>query len=172
MRAMSLALIVLQLNFASIAVAQQYTGDNNLFDAVKEKIISAIVAGVDSYSICEHVDRANKPSYVARLIPASEMPASDDAIIARYFVVRKNTDPISVDFALYRVQFTSNRAAMRAVSYIRTGKTGTVADGEVLTRYAVQLDGNSIYIIQTRSLLDPSVRSFLDSFAREEIKIR
>ena len=172
MRVLSLAVILLQLIFASIAVAQQSTGDNYSFDAVKEKIISVIVAGWDSYSICEHVDRSNKPSYVGKLIPASELPASDDAIMARYFVAQRQTESTGVDFSLYRIQFASNEEAMRALDSIRTGKTGTVADGKVLTRYAVQSDGNNIYIIRTQSFLDPAVRSFLESFAREEIKIR
>jgi hypothetical protein len=172
MRVLSFAVVLLQLIIASIAVAQQSTGDNYSFDAIKEKIVSVIVAEWDSYSICEHVERSNKPSYVGKLIPASELPASDDAIMARYFVAQRHTESTEVDFSLYRIQFASNEAAMRAVNCIRTGKTGAVADGKVLTRYAVQLDGKNVYIIRTQSFLDPAVRSFLESFAREEIKIR
>lgn len=172
MKALGLALIFLQLNFVPVAVAQEPATDRKLLDVVKEKIVSAIVAGADSYSVCEHVDRANKPSYVAILMPGSEIPTSRDAVEARYFVVQKPADASIVDFALYRVQFASNREAMRAVSNIRTGITGTVADGKVLTRYAVQLDENNIYIIRTNSLLDPTIQSFLDLFSREEIKIR
>ncbi|BBA37549.1 hypothetical protein sS8_5632 [Methylocaldum marinum] len=56
MRFMSLAVMLLQFVFASVTVAQQSTGDIDTFDAVKEKVISVIVAGWDSYSICEHVD--------------------------------------------------------------------------------------------------------------------
>jgi len=174
MRGLSLTLILLllQLSFASIAVAQQSAGDNDSFDAVKDKIISLIVAGQDSFSICEHVDRSNKPSYVAKLIPVSELPTSDNAIMARYFVAQRHNESTGVDFSLYRIRFASNEAAMRALNRIRTGKTGTLADGKVLTRYAVQLDVNAIYIIRTQSFLDPAVRSLLESFARKEIKIR
>lgn len=122
--------------------------------------------GLSSY------DPSNKPSYVSKLIPASELPASDDAIMARYSVVQRQTEPTGVDFSLYRIQFASNEAAMRALNRIRDGKIGTVADGKVLTRYAAQLDGNNIYILRTQSFLDPAVRLFIESFATEEIKIR
>jgi len=172
MRVLSLSVILLQLTFASNVLALQPTSNNYSFDTVKEKIISVIVAGWDSYSICEQVDRSNKPSYVGKLIPASELPTSDDAIMARYFVVQRQTESIGIDFSLYRIQFASNEAAMRALNNIQMRKTGSMADGKVLTRYAVQLYGNNIYIIRTQSFLDPKVRSFLESFAREEIKTR
>lgn len=172
MKVLRIGFILLQLIFATIAVAQQSTSDNHSFEAVKDKVISAIIAGSDSYSICEHVDRSNKLSYVIKLIPANELPASDNAIMARYFVVQRHTESTGVDFSLYRIQFASNEAAMRALSRLPTGKTGTVADGKVLTRYAARLEANNVYIIRTQSFLDSAVRSFLESFAREEIKIR
>lgn len=61
---------------------------------------------------------------------------------------------------------------MRAVSLIRTGTTGTVADGKALTRYAVRLNEDSIYIILTTSLLDPLVQAFLESFSNKDLEIR
>jgi hypothetical protein len=171
-KVLRIGFILLQLIIATIAAAQESTSDNHSFETVKDKVISAIVAGSDSYSICEHVDRSNKLSYVIKLIPANELLASDNAIIARHFVVQRHTESTGVDFSLYRIQFASNEAAMRALSRLPTEKTGTVADGKVLTRYAARLEANNVYIIRTQSFLDSAVRSFLESFAREEIKIR
>jgi len=172
MKAFGIALLFLQLNFSSFAVAQEPADDNRVFDIVKEMIVAALVDGLDSYSVCEHVDRANEPSYVAKLIPATEIPTSDAAVLARYFVVHKQADSGTVDFALYRVRFASHQEAMRAVSLIRTGPTGTVADGKALTRYAVRLYEDSIYIIRTTSLLDPLVQAFLESFSKKDLEIR
>ena len=171
MKVLRIGFILLQLILAPTAVAQQSTSDDYSFEAVKDKVISAIVAGSDSYSICEHVDRSNKLSYVTKLIPANELPTSDNAIMARYFVVQRHTESTEVDFSLYRIQFASNEAAMRALSRLPSGKTGTLADGKVLTRYAARLEANYVYIIRTQSFLDSAVRSFLESFARDEIKI-
>lgn len=172
MKALRIALLFYQLNFVSVAVGQEPAADDKFFDAVKEMIVAAIVSGQDSYSVCEHVDRADEPSYVEKLIPAGEMPASSNAITARYFVVQTQAKSGAVDFALYRVRFASHPEALRAVSLIRTGAAGIVADGKVLTRYAVQVDDDSMYIVRTTSLLDPLVQSFLDSFSREDLKIR
>lgn len=172
MKAWKIGLIPLQFIFASVAVAQQSASDNHSFEAIKDKVISAIVAGSDSYSICEHVDRSNKPSYLIKLIPAKELPVSENAILARYFVVQKHTESTGVDFSLYRIQFPSNEAAMRAFSRLPKGKTGTIADGKVLTKYAARLEANHVYIIRTQSYLNSAAQSFLESFASEQIKIQ
>lgn len=162
-----LTALVCYLNCVSAAVAQEPAADGRLLDVVKDKIVSFVVAGADAYSVCEQVDRANKPSYIARIIAPSEIPTSPGAIVARYFVVQKDSDTRVVDFALYRVRFASDREAMRALGSIRSGKAGTVADGKVLTKYAVQMDGNDLYIVRTTSVLDAPIQSFLESFAKE-----
>lgn len=172
MRFLRLAILVSQLFFAASAVAQQPAADDNALEAVKEKIISVIAAGWDAYSICEQIDHSNPPAYVGKLIPANQLPASHGAITARYFVVRKQTETAGVDFSLYRIQFASDETAKRAVNSLQAGKTGAVPDGEVLTRYALQLNANSLYILRTQSFLDPAMQSLLESFATEEFKIR
>lgn len=172
MRALGLAVVLLQSLLGSVAVAQQLAAADSSFDAIKDRILSAIVAGWDSYSICEYVDRSNKLSYVGMLIPGNELPVAEGAIVGRHFVARRQSESGGVDLSLYRIQFASNEAAARALGRIRTGKSGTVADGKVLTRYAVQLDANNMYIVRTQSFLDPAARALLEAFAKEEVKSR
>jgi hypothetical protein len=88
--------------------------------------------------------------------------------MARHFIVRGQAESIGVDFSLYRIQCASDEAAMGTFERISTGKTGTIADGKVLTRYAAQLDGHNIYVIRTQSFFDPAVMSFLESFAKKD----
>lgn len=167
MKGLSLTIFPWLLLFASTAFAQQLVADGKsiTFDAVKEHIISALVADWDSYSICEHVDRSNKHSYVGKLLPASELSVPEKAITARYFEVRRHAESTGIDFSFYKIQFASDMAATHALGLIRNGRTGTVADGHILTRYAAQVNGNELYIIRSQSLLDPAVRSLLESFA-------
>ncbi|MDD1621529.1 MAG: hypothetical protein LUQ11_08600 [Methylococcaceae bacterium] len=166
-----LHLTALQLSFAATAAEQQPATVDYSLDAVKQKVISVIVAGWDAYSICEQVDRSNPTAYVAKLLAANQLPSSAGAITARYFVVRKQTEAVGVDFSLYRIQYASDEAAMRALNSL-AGKTGALADGKVLTRYALQLNANSLDILRTQSFLDPAMKSLLESFATEEFKLR
>jgi hypothetical protein len=169
MRILSFAFILLTLTSVSCAVAQQPAGNEFSFEAVTEEFVSIVTAGWDSYSICEYIDRSDRFSYINLLIPASEL-SRQCVIMARHFVIRGQAESIGVDFSLYRIKCASDEAAMRTFEHISTKKTGTVADGKVLTRYAAQLDGNNIYVIHTQSFFDPAVVSFLESFAKKESK--
>lgn len=146
------------------AFAQQSGRDNLSLDIIKDTIIPVIVEEWREYTICEHVDKRGKPSYVENLVPARELRASDE-MLSRHFTVQSQDTRSAVDFSLYRIRFASVAMAQRARNHIRKEGTGTVADGKVLTRYAVQVRGAELYVVRTSAMVQPAMQSFLVSFA-------
>lgn len=137
--------------------------EQSSIEQIAEHFILSISKGWNSYSICEHRDIAEKYSYPKTLLPKSQLLART-TITTRHLVVQNNSDSTGIDLSIYKITFESMEAAERAFAEISDHQIGTIPDGKVITKYAVKLEGSSIYIIRTQSIFDPTVAAFLKSF--------
>ncbi|WKJ91732.1 hypothetical protein QZJ86_06230 [Methylomonas montana] len=153
--------IVALFSFVFISCA---TAEQPSIEQIAEHFVLNISQGWNSYSICEHRDRAEQYSYLKQLLPKSQLPTRT-TITTRHLVVQNHSDSIGIDLSIYQVTFESIEAAKPAFAEISDHPIGTIPDGKVLTKYAARLEGRSLYVIRTQSVFDPTVATFLKSFS-------
>lgn len=150
--------------FISCANAEQSSIEQSSIEQIAEHFVLNISKGWNSYSICEHRDRAEQYSYLKQLLPKSHLPTRT-AITTRHLVVQNRSDSTGIDLSIYQVTFESMEAAKRAFAEISDHPIGTIPDGKVLTKYAARLEECNLYIVRTQSVFDPTVATFLKSFS-------
>lgn len=155
--------------FALVLVSTGSGGQSEIdpvsMQLIEDKFVSSIAASWDSYSVCVYKDRTEKGSYLKHLFQDEKFPHRA-TIKSRHLVLQREADSSRRDLSIYEISFDAEEEATNAFSELTGRRTGTIPDNKVLTKYAVRLQDENVYVIRTQRLFDADVASFFELFAR------
>ena len=163
MRLVNALLLFLCLAFVACPSLGKAYNQFTSIEEIKNRFTATIAADSDAYNVCEFVVKVPTNTYLNLLF--SKIPPSPQAnLLSSHIEIRKQEASSGIDLSIYQVETASEKIAEHIFLSLLVQPSGTIADGKVLTKYAVRLEGESIFVISTRSILNTSAASFFRSF--------
>lgn len=132
---------------------------------VQNVFANEVASDQDGYQIFENTDAANQYGYLDLFFADKKLLTKTDKE-ARHLEFRSDDPSLSVDLSIFRLNYPSGEEALEAATETwGSERTGMKPDGKVLTRYAVKISTNAIFVLRTLDTLDPDVKAFFEKFA-------